>query len=45
MTIEKQQQFLLILKTLKMEHQDEKFFLATTLITMIVMFFVFDSLY
>ena len=45
MTIEKQQPFPLGLKALKIEHQDEKFFLATTLITMMVMFFVFDSLY
>ncbi len=45
MTIEKQQQFPLSLKALKIEHQDEKFFIATTLITMMVMLFVFGSLY
>ena len=42
MTTEKQPQFPLSLKALKMGHQDEKFFLATTLITILVMFFVFD---
>ena len=43
--IENQQQFIVSLKALKMENQDEKFFLATTLIAMMVVFFVFDSLY
>ena len=42
MKIQNEQQFILRLSVFKMEHQDEKFFLATTVVTMIVMFFVFD---
>ncbi|MGK7892571.1 MAG: hypothetical protein AB4372_02690 [Xenococcus sp. (in: cyanobacteria)] len=45
MTIQEEEQFVLRLKLFKMEHQDEKFFLATTVVTMIVMFFVFDFLW
>ena len=44
MEIQNEQQYFLRLKALKMEHQDEKFFLATTVVTMIVMIFVFDSM-
>lgn len=45
MTIQDEEQFVLRLKLFKMEHQDEKFFLATTVVTMIVMFLVFDLLW
>ena len=45
MKIEQEEQFIFDLKALKMEHQDEKFFLATTMFSMIVMFFLFDLLY
>lgn len=45
MKIEQEPQFFLDLKSLKMEHADEKFFLATTMFSMIVMFFLFDLLY
>lgn len=45
MKIEQEQEFVFALKALKMEHQDEKFFLATTMCSMIVMFFLFNLFY
>ena len=45
MANQNEQQFVLNLRLFKMEHQDEKFFLATTVVTMIVMFFMFDLLF
>lgn len=45
MKIEQESQFFFDLKALKMEHADEKFFLGTTMFTMIVMIFLFNSFY